>query len=450
MKVLSFLLENFMRVRVVEIRPVGRITTISGRNGQGKTSTLQGFFATLQGKYSTPGQPVRKGAKQAKGSILLGADDGDQLLIERTINPDRETVLTLRPARNGRATGEAIRNPQAEINKMFGEMARDPLEFIGMKPKEQIEILRQSVKLDVDLDALKTENERDFEERRQVNVEVKRLRAQLDAMVVQDGLPKDKLDEEGIRAKLNGAAEENKAIERLRAQKAQLGNKARDAQYAAKRAEGDIAQQKQMIKEMEASLASAKDTLISFEKEFVDRVEAFRVADEAHTAAAEPQFVNVQGLVAELNDAQLANREIDKRVRRDALEEQVRGFERDSSSLTRAMEDRTERKERAMREARMPVEGLSFDEDQVMFKGIPLEQLGEAEQLRVSAQIMMAGNPVLRVLPIWRGEALDEANIEMLRTIAEEQDFDVWMVKVDASGNTGIVIEDGEVAKVNR
>jgi hypothetical protein len=450
MKILGFILENFMRVRVVEIRPTNRITTITGRNGQGKTSTLTGLFATLCGRYATPDQPVRKGAKNAKGQVILGDANGDQLLIERIINPDRSTTLKLRPARAGRATGDEIKNPQHELDKLFGEMARDPLEFIQMKPKEQIEVLRKVVKLDVDLDAIAIENQRDFDERTAVNKEVKRLQGVLSAMVVQEGLPARKVDEEAIRKELEGAGAANRVVELARNEKAQLLNLRQQAGMKTARAADLVAAELLAIGELEAQLAAKREALISAKEEYVVATEAEFAAAEVYEEAPEPEFVDVSELMRQLNEAQLANREIAKRDQRDKVLEEVRGFERDASSLSRRIEDRNERKANAMREAKMPVDGLAFDEEQVRFNGIPLSQLGEAEQLRLSAQIMMAGKPTLRVLPIWRGEALDDDNIEMLRKVAEEQHFDVWMVKVDTSGKTGIVIEDGEVVGVNQ
>lgn len=506
MKILAFILEDFMRVRVVEIRPTGRVTTISGRNGQGKTSTLMGLFATLQGKAATPDKPVRKGAKSAKGQILLGDADGEQLLIERIINPDRSTQLQVRPARNGRPTGEKVTNPQSVIDKLFQmatadklditgrEFSRDPLEFMRMDAKEQVQLLRSTVKLvqkcptckgiewakkigettevegtlfvnqgsakgaptqcpeclgegfvPLDVNVLTQENVHDFEERRQVNVEVRRLMAELGTMVVQEGLPTEKVDEAGPLARLNGATESNKAIERVRAQNAQLERDSKDASRAVENCDGRIVLNKLNIEQIELALREAKDMLISNEEEREDLVLAAASAQEKFNNARNPDFVDVSALSHEWQQAQLVNREIDRRVKRDKVLEQLRGFERDSSSLTRRMEEREERKATAMREAKMPIEGLVFDEKQVTFKGIPLKQLGEAEQLRVSAQIMMAGNPSLRVLPIWRGEALDDENIEMLRNVAEEQDFDVWMVRVGDGGSTAVVIEDGEV-----
>jgi hypothetical protein len=97
----------------------------------------------------------------------------------------------------------------------------------------------------------------------------------------------------------------------------------------------------------------------------------------------------------------------------------------------------------------MPVEGLTFDENQVLFRGVPLEQMGEAEQILICTRIAMSENPKLRVLPILHGESMDDAMLVKLEEIAEEMDFQILMSLVDTSGKVGFVIEDGMVKTEN-
>jgi len=161
------------------------------------------------------------------------------------------------------------------------------------------------------------------------------------------------------------------------------------------------------------------------------------------------EYVDATELTAKLQQAQLVNREIDKRVRCDAVKAKLDGKRREYDTLTRAMEDRTEKKAQALNTAKMPVEGLTFDENQVLFRGVPLEQMGEAEQILICTRIAMSENPKLRVLPILHGESMDDAMLGQLEEIAEEMDFQILMSLVDTSGKVGFVIEDGMVKTEN-
>ena len=68
-----------------------------------------------------------------------------------------------------------------------------------------------------------------------------------------------------------------------------------------------------------------------------------------------------------------------------------------------------------------------------------------AEQLRVSVALAMAANPTLRVLRILDGSLLDSDSLEIIATLAAENDYQVWIEIVDESGAVGFVIEDGAV-----
>ena len=79
--------------------------------------------------------------------------------------------------------------------------------------------------------------------------------------------------------------------------------------------------------------------------------------------AWEHQMVDVTALDEELERAQLTNREIAKRERRDEIEGQVQEQERKAAQYTRAMEGRDEKKTASLAGARMPLDGLALVEE---------------------------------------------------------------------------------------
>ena len=96
----------------------------------------------------------------------------------------------------------------------------------------------------------------------------------------------------------------------------------------------------------------------------------------------------------------------------------------------------------------MPISGLGFDDDGVTYQGVPLKQASAAEQLRVSVAMAMALNPKVRVIRITDGSLLDSDNLALIEQMAADQDFQVWIERVDETGTVGVVIEDGQVAGV--
>lgn len=443
MKILGLSVENFMKVRVVEIWPKNRVVQITGKNGQGKTSAMLGAWCGLLGKKMQPEKAVRKGAEKARIQIAMG-DAKVELKLTRTIGTDGGQTLTLETA-----AGDKVTRPQQLLDGLMGAMPGDPLALMKMAPKEQAEVLRKIVKVDCDIDALNAENAADYAARTEVNREVAQLEAQLAAIAVQEGLPKEKLPEAPVREKMATASAENaKTQEKLHAQhllKEQF-NRAVDHQAAAMR---EVTEHEAAIGRAREELFRLEGILPHLEKEVEKCKEQVAVLAKEFEGLVMRELVNVSALAEELETIQLTNREIDKRTLHAAKSAELADLKRQSVVLTRAMETRNEKKRTALEGATVPIPGMTLEENEILVKGIPLTQLGEAEQLKICALVYMSGNPKMRVLPIWHGEALDDDNLAMLNALCEEHDFQIWMARVDCTGTVGIVMQDGEVKQDN-
>ena len=449
MHVLSFVAENFKKLRIVEITPKGRLIQITGKNGQGKTSALDALWAALAGKKAIPDKPVRKGADRSRLTIYLGdAKTGKREIgLRRTIENNRTTALQLE-----NSDGTKYSTPQAMLDDLMGELTFDPLEFVGKTPKQQVEMLRSVVKIDEDLDALDKANEADYDTRSDVNKDIKRLETEVSGIVIQDGLPKQKIDEAAIMQKIADVGEINKKAQQIASDKAAAQRKVDDAETLIRMQDESVNRAAKEIERLTAELATKQaemKTLIDGRAELHEKAQFARAE---LVVIPEPEFADTAALTSELQQAQTTNREIDRATRRKTLQAELDAKRAEAAKLTREMERRTERKREAIAGAKMPVEGLTFSDEGdaiVLFKGVPLTQMGEGEQIRISAQIAMAANPKLRILRILHGEALDDDGLAILSQLAEEHDYQIWMARVETSGKVGIVLEDGEVKANN-
>jgi hypothetical protein len=447
MKVIQFTAENFKKIRLVEVAPKGRRTTFTGRNGQGKTSVLDAFWALFAGKRGIPEKPVRKGAQKSKLSAVLGDDSGKPLLvIKRLIQDDRTTTVTVEAAPGAeRPAG----TPQAVLDTLIGEMSFDPIAFIHLETKKQIEILRTLVKVDVDLDDLTDTNKIDYAERTIVNRAVEELRAQAAAALYSPGLPKEKVDEVEISERIAAANRANAGLAETIKFRQGLIEKVGIGRRAVEGNESTISQLHEEVEDLAEKLERAKDALRVAHEVHPKLLTNVQIAQQALDEAPAEELIDVQPLNDELATAQVTNREIDRRMRREDLDRKLSDKQAEAARLTRSIEDRDEKKREALANAQMPVEGLGFSEEGVFFKGLPLENLGEAEQIRVALGLAMASNPKLRAVPIAHGESMDDESLALIDQMAEENDFQIFMAKVDSSGAVGIVLSDGMVEKVN-
>lgn len=108
-----------------------------------------------------------------------------------------------------------------------------------------------------------------------------------------------------------------------------------------------------------------------------------------------------------------------------------------------------ETKSNALSTAKMPITGLGIDDDGITFKDKPFSQIGSANQLKVSLAIAMAINPQLRVIRVTDGSLLDEDNLEIIRKMAKDNDYQVWVECVETDGKVGFTLENGELTAID-
>lgn len=422
MKILSLLAENVKKISVVEIKPDGHVVEITGPNGSGKSSVLDAIFYALEGG-KMPSKPIREGAKSARVRLDLG-----EIIVTRKFRESGSTQLIIEAA-----NGARFPNPQKMLDDLLGAISLDPLAFSRMDPEDQYDLIRRLVKLEVNLEELAEANQKDFAERTAVNRQAKQLRGAAASFPVHEGLPESEIDTFELLAQMEGAAQRNANIEREKAERAHTLSIARDARERAAQRRQDA----EGLREQAAQLDRDADRLEASAGEAEKRVAEAR---------ALPEPIDVTALRRQMDDALATNTLIKQRARRQEIEAQATAEEAKADALTKAMEEREERKRKAIEAAKMPIDGLTFGDGELLFNGIPFAQSSSAEQLRVSVTIAMAMNPKLRVLRIKDGSLLDENSLQLVADAAAAADYQVWIERVDTSGKVGVVMEDGHVA----
>lgn len=428
MKIVTLLAENIKRLVAVEISPDGNLVQITGKNGAGKTSVLDSIWWALAGASHIQAAPIRKGADKARIRLDLG-----ELVVTRTFNRqkgDAEKVTTSLTVES--ADGAVFRSPQKMLDDLLGELSFDPLAFARAKPAEQVNMLRRLVP-DIDFDEIEQLNQRDYDQRRDINRRAKELRAQAGGIDV-TGAPTEGIDEGALVAKLEEAGEHNAEIERRKARREAV--------------------QKEIERLHEANVAAddeIKGLELRIQKLRLEQQERDGKREELerrlHAADPLPHPIDTATIRAEIERARAHNAALEKAARRRKLEAEAEELEARSEALTGAMEERNEAKAKAIAAANLPVPGLAFGDGAVTLNGVPFDQASDAEQLRASVAIAAALNPKLRVIRIRDGSLLDENGLRLVAELAEQQDMQVWVERVDSSGKVGFVIEDGTLAK---
>lgn len=433
MKIISLNAENFKRIVAIEITPTGNIVEIAGKNGQGKSSILDAIWVALAGLGVAPKQPIRKGELEARIVLTLGGDK-PEIVVTRTFRPGKDGGDVTSSLKVESADGAKYSSPQQMLDKLLGSLAFDPLAFERMDARAQFDALRQFVP-GVDFEALDIANRGDYDRRTHQNRIGKEARAAATAMriVTPSG---QRVDETALVAELEGAGKHNTDIETRKANRAKIQDK---VALLRRTAEGEL----RAIKEHEDAIVACRERLQSMEEE------SAREQGRLDAAPPLPQPIDTSVLLGKIANARRTNAEIDDAqraiVQRDELVAKAKAAEAAAATLSESIDMREIKKREAIAAAKLPVDGITFGDNEILLGGVPFSQASDAERLCASISMAMAMNPKLRIIRVRDGSLLDEDSMKLLATLAQKRDYQVWIERVDGSGKVGIVIEDGRV-----
>jgi hypothetical protein len=182
-------------------------------------------------------------------------------------------------------------------------------------------------------------------------------------------------------------------------------------------------------------------------KKSVEEKKALYVANRdglANTKVEDVSAVEKRIVEADTINSQIRGKKEWRRLH-DSLQKLNKSYDSYSQRISDIATERSE----LLSGKKMPVEDLSFDDGGLLYRGIPLAQASDGEKLMVSLGISMAINPTLRVLRIKDGSLLDPTNREIINSMIKEKDYQLWFESVGTDATVGILIEEGEITKVD-
>ena len=421
--VLELHAENVKRLRAVRILapPTGTVT-IAGRNGQGKSSTLDAILYALGGKGATPTKPIHEGAKTAKDVVVLQDAQGRKVLRATRTWTATGTYLTVEAEGEGK-----IKSPQEFLNALVGAgLGFDPLAFTRLRPAEQVRMLLDLLQLDEDPREIDRQRKDKAEARTLAARDAKRVAAQLAGLPEPPAdAPEQEIDTREVAAQHRRLTEQDQAHNQAAAVADTAFAELQRAQERVRRAAKELE---------EATVAEAA----------ARRAQGAAVI--AFTKIPKPDFAEVNRQLAEAEDLNAAVR---ARREWDATKAECDHHAAIVAALDEDLEAIEARKRELLASAPFPVPGLGFAEVNgewcVTMHGIPLEGAAQSEQIRVSLGIAMALNPRLRVLLVREGSLLDRETRQEVDRFAREHNAQIWLEVVGDGDGAAIVIEDGGV-----
>lgn len=408
MKIIKLQSENFKKIKAISIEPTDNMVVISGRNGQGKTSVLDSILVALAGKQKDIVKPIRDGELRSTITLDLG-----KFIVIRTFKENASKLEIINK------DGEFMTSPQTMLDELIGTLSFDPLEFANKSQKEQRATLLQLINVDIDSFAAKRKHFYDY--RHETGIE----RKALPEFTISEIAEAERFatfpltDVATLSAQLASAMTQNESFTNAQRRLDQIS---KDEESMGVR----LIELKTQIEALERGLEALTE-----ERKQLNTIQ-FNGQD-------------LEGMRAAIVNADENNQRIRKAKETLVVVKEIQQIDAEYNKFTAEIEKIDRDLQLTLEKAVMPIEGLGVSDDGVTFNKIPFAQLSTSEKLKISMAIAMAMNPELRVIRILDGSLLDEDNMAIIRQMAIDKDFQVWVEVVDSSGKVGICIEDGEV-----
>jgi len=425
MKITKITISNFLKLKDVEMNP-SDANVIVGKNKQGKTSVLKAIRAAFTGDADSTA--IRVGGDKAEITLEL-----DDLNIKRTVT-QKGNYLDI-----SNKQGMKMPAPQRYLDGILGTFSFNPIEFFEKKPAERKKYLLNALKLTITpeelaeytgeklagidydahaLEVVEAARKYYYDKRTVANAEKDRKKkALLDiTSKIPEGFAMDPGLDEKVKAlgdKLTEAKLNNQKIE-------QLGK--------------DIAFMKVRI-----------DGLKKMLEEETARIEAMYKEEEGmkmiDIAALDKEYAELSVKASEQREAEFTARKGDE------LRSELDTAIEDASKLDVVVKKLTKEVPAALIEkAKLPIEGLSVNGDDLLINGVSLDNLSSSEQLRVGLQVVRALNGEFKVICIDGVELLDGDSFSFFLKEVENDGYQYFVTRVtDEKIPHSIKIEDGAI-----
>jgi predicted ATP-dependent endonuclease of OLD family len=441
LRIIELQAENVKRLRAVHIKPKGTVVQITGRNGEGKTSVLDAIQMAILGKGVQPPEPIRRGTSSA----LVLVDLGD-IIIKRTWTAGGDTRVVVESK-----DGARYPKPQ-EVLSALGLF--DPVAFCRMKPVDQVVALKRLANLDFDeLDARRASF---YEQRRDVNRELKAQKARL-VGIPEDGIPDEEINIAELLRKQKTAFAQKQQNDTKRQlahdRESEVGTlKAAIAGVTKEQARRDL-EWVNSIERLEREIEEARRKRTDEHEDFDVRLGDIRVQLEtatkeaAATATESAKLIDpdIDALQQQITEAEKINIRVRAKRERSALAEEVAALDTQSATLTGHIDAIDAEKIRMMQAAKLGVPKLGIDRDGrfVTLNELPFEQASSREQLITITQAAFAAHPRLRIVLIENGSLLDSGGMATLEEVMIACEGQAWIERVSDGPAGGVYIENG-------
>lgn len=501
--------QNVQCLTAVRVDFDGSIHRIAGDEGQGKTSILKAIYAAL---YGMDPAMVQMGADEAE--IVLKLNEATITRIVRREGDDTVFVSDANglPVNRGidflqAVLGKGIFNPVAwaELGAHGGEghtqrlrQQRNQL-LAALRVEYSLEEIRQRIRqmgmpfidtlkqcnLDgVDFtahpfDVCQSLESVIYKARAARNVNMESARSRYEVLPRPErkapGLPVSELQRLAIEARKKATVAE----ERLsgRKNRVQQRNKLREKLAGTVKPEASRAAAQRTQEEYQSRLIAKQEEIGAIEAQLlalraeekeidakvkraekivkeIDQYEAME-ADLAEMEAGLADAGEPEDVQALEEAAKQAEADVEAQKQQDAIDiagNELAALQEDTARFTELIKlFRDELPKELLQRSKLPIKGLSLDENMLLINGVPIHQMGTAQRIKIGVVVAAALNPRSGFICVDGAESLGRTGMRALAEAADEMGLQLIMTVVDpdAQPAPGVTVMDEGAALNN-
>ena len=402
--------ENIKRVKAVMIEPTADgLTVIGGNNRQGKSSVLDAIMWALGGNKYRPSEAKRQGST-IPPNIRIVLSNG--FIVER--KGKNGTLKVTDPS--GKKSGQQV------LDEFVEQLALDLPKFLGASDKEKAEILLQILGIGNELAALDKQETELCNER----LAIGRIADQKAKYAKEQPYYED-------------APEELMSVSELIKQQQEI--LARNGENQKKR--DHLVQLQNRRGALEDAVAKLAEEL-AVKRQELDSVLAD--VDTARKSVKDLQDESTEELEKNIEDIEEINRRVRANLDKEKAEEEAKEYKDQYQALDQKIETVRKSRTSLLKDADLPLEGLSVEEGKLAYKGQKWDNMAGSEQLIVAAAIVRKLNPQCGFVLLDKLEQMELNTLYEFSRWLEAEGLQAIATRVSTGEECSIIIEDGYVA----
>lgn len=414
-RVLEVIIKDFKKLKDLKSNIEGCNVFLRGPNRVGK-STFMDFIEIALGKSK-----IVPPNTNIEGQVITDKD-GMEYRFDVKIDKGKPKVTVTMPD-GSKDTSKSV------IAGIVGLNAFDIDEFVNLSTteagrKKQVDEFKKFLDQETRdfLAKYELSIKKDFDERTEVNRDIKKLEGSINLHPMINHIHEiDSFKEVNTEDALNQLKEIQKHNETVNKVLSNIESR-----------NSEIAKQNEEIKELEAKILAIKKDIATKEDLTNQANEWLKTNKIKPTEELEKSITEA----SEINKKHLQAKELIKQIA------ELKVCRETEETLTKKIELERNMIKDAIREMKGPVQGLGFDDEQLLYNGIPVHpsSLSKSEIKKLGIQLKIAENPDLPLF-IHEAECMDEDSLREIQQLADDCGLQMFAEEVQRGGPRDLQID---------